>query len=42
MLKPVLRPGVKMLRKDLDRLLGLLLWATCAAVWLRPWLRTAY
>ena len=34
MLKPLLRSEVKMLRKDLERLLGLL-WFTCGTVWLR-------
>ena len=43
MLKPLVRSGVKMLRKDLERLIGLLLWFTCGAVWLRrPWLQTFY
>ena len=34
MLKPLLRSEVKMLRKDLERLLGLL-WFTYGTVWLR-------
>ena len=42
MLRPLVRSGVKMLRKDLERLLGLLLWFTCGAVWMRPWLQTFY
>ena len=42
MLKPLLRSGVKMLRMDSEHLLGRLLWFTCGAVWLRPWLQSFY
>ena len=42
MLSPLLRPGFRLLRRDLERVIGSLLWFTGAASWLRTWLQEFY
>ena len=42
MLSPLVQPGRRLLRRDLERVIGLLLWFTGAASWLRPWLQEFY
>ncbi|CAE6929638.1 unnamed protein product [Symbiodinium sp. CCMP2592] len=40
-LRLLLTEGRKVERRDVDKLIGLLLWWTNGAVWLRPWLQAA-
>ena len=42
MLSPLVQPGRRLLRRDLERVIGLLLWFTGAASWLRSWLQEFY
>ena len=42
LLSPLLKPGSRLLRRDLERTIGLLLWFSGAASWLRPWLQELY
>ena len=42
LLCPLLKAGTRMPRREVERVIGLLLWFTAAASWLRPWLHELY